>query len=73
MTQNEKVLNHLRLWGGITTLEAYNYYGITRLSARIKNLRDDGHRILSVQEIGKNRDGVTVHYTRYILAEQKGA
>ena len=73
MTQNQKLLNHLKDRGGITSLEAFEIYGITRLSARIKNLRDEGHSITSSWESAKNRDGVTVSYTRYVLAETKGA
>ena len=73
MTQNEKVLNHLQNRGSITSMEAYDSYGITRLSARIKNLRDEGHNIASCWETAKNRDGVKVSYTRYVLAETKGA
>ena len=73
MTQNQKLLKHLQDRGGITSLEAFEIYGITRLSARIKNLRDEGHNIMSSWESAKNRDGVTVNFTRYILAEQKGA
>ena len=73
MTQNEKVLKHIRDVGSITSRDAFELYGITRLSARIKNLRDEGHRIMSIQENSRNRDGIPVHYTRYILAEKKGA
>lgn len=34
--------------GGITSLEALNQFGCLRLSARIKDLRDRGHKIQSV-------------------------
>lgn len=67
MTQNDKILNHLRDHGGITSMEAYEMYGCTRLSARIKDLRDDGFVIRSTRETGRNRDGEKVSYARYTL------
>lgn len=44
-TQKNKILNHLKKFNGITSLEAINMYRITRLAARIYNLREDGHII----------------------------
>lgn len=37
-SQNYKVLNHLVNKGTITTYQAYNQYGITRLPARIADI-----------------------------------
>lgn len=68
MSQNEKILLHMQTYGSITSMEAYEQYGCTRLSARIKNLRDDGHRIISRTETGRNRDGKLVSYSRYSIA-----
>lgn len=45
MSQNETILTHLQAFGRITSLEAIKKYGITRLSARIYDLRDAGHNI----------------------------
>ena len=73
MTQTQKILQHLRDHGSITSMEAYEHFGCTRLSARIKDLRDEGHSIASDWETGENRDGVKVSYARYRLAEKKGA
>jgi len=44
-TQNELILKHLKEYGGITSLEAIQEYGITRLSARIYDLRKEGYSI----------------------------
>ena len=45
-TQAEAILRHLREHSeGITPLEALNEYGCFRLSARIYDLRQDGHQI----------------------------
>lgn len=38
MTQNQKIIRHLAR-RGITTAEAFSRYGITRLAARIAELR----------------------------------
>ena len=73
MTQTEKILQCLKEQGSITSMEAYERFGCTRLSARIKDLRDEGHSIASDWETGENRDGVKVTYARYRLAEKKGA
>ena len=45
MNQNEKVLQYMQQNGSITTWEAISHLRITRLSARIKDLRDAGVHI----------------------------
>lgn len=45
MSQNDTILTHLQAFGRITSLEAIKKYGITRLSARIYDLREAGHNI----------------------------
>lgn len=67
MSQNQKVLMHLEKWGSITTLDAFNCYGITRLSARIDNLKHAGHKISKTMEYGENRYGEITRYARYRL------
>lgn len=42
MTQKEIVMGHIREFGAITPYEAINDYGITRLSAVIKDLKTAG-------------------------------
>jgi hypothetical protein len=49
-SQREVVLDHLGEFGSITPLEALNFYGIGRLSARIQELREDGHQIATHQD-----------------------
>lgn len=67
MTQNERILRHMRDHGGITSMEAYQEYGCTRLSARIKDLRDEGFNIKSIRETRKNRYDEKVSFSRYTL------
>lgn len=71
MTQNEKILRHLKQYGSITTMDAFMMYGITRLSARISDLRDKGIEIISKTEKSRNRDGRWVYFDRYVLGGKK--
>lgn len=45
MTQELRVLKHLQEYGSITSWEAIEEYGATRLSAIIYNLRKKGFKI----------------------------
>ena len=67
MTQNERILNHLQTRGSITAREADELYGCTRLAARIKNLRNAGHVIMTQQVTGQNRFGDKTRYARYTM------
>lgn len=65
-TKTEKVLNHLKKYGNITSLEAIYKYNATRLSAIIYVLRHNrGYSINNVWE--KSNDGN--RYVRYFLVE----
>ena len=54
-SQESIILNHLKKYKHITTWEAITKYRITRLSARIFELRESGHQIISknISENGK--------------------
>lgn len=67
MTQNSRVLRHLRDYGSITSLEAMSEYGIMRLASRVCELRRQGYDIQSTMETGENRYGEKMSYTRYTL------
>lgn len=69
MTQNEMILNHLKEHESISSMEAYNLYGITRLSGRIYDLRHDGHNIVSKSCKAVNRFGKVVSFDRYYLRD----
>ena len=47
MSQNSVVLRHLKRNRPITSLQALNLYGIFRLAARVQNLRDKGHQLIT--------------------------
>ena len=71
MTQKEQVLNHIQKHGSITDMDAYNMYGICRLSARIHELRNDGHSIETEFVKGKNRYGKKISFGLYKIAHNR--
>ena len=66
LTQEERVVDYVRRFGSISSYEAFVDLGITRLSARIFNLKND-YYITWVWESRKNRLGETVHFKRYFI------
>lgn len=62
----DRVLQYLKENKSITSLEAIEEFGATRLSAIIFNLRKE-HNITTQYETSKNRYGDSVSYARYIL------
>ena len=56
---------------GITSLDAINKLGETRLSATIYLLRQRGIQILDTYETSQNRYCDNTHFKRYILFETK--
>lgn len=69
MTQNEMILKHLREYGSITQLQAFYFYGCTRLSARIAELKMMGYEIACTRIEKKNRFGEKTWFAEYRLKE----
>lgn len=67
MTQTEMVLDYLRIKGSITTWEAYSKLFITRLSAKIYDLKKLGYNFDEEWITKKNRYGRKVSFKKYIL------
>lgn len=67
MTQTEAVKKHLMKHGSITSMEAIQVYGATRLSAIIYNLRRDGLKIVTESITQKNRYGNSTTFAKYKL------
>ena len=63
----QRLLNYLERKGSITTLEAIQELGNTRLSEYIRQLRADGYVIKNVAQTGVNRYGETVHFDKFVL------
>ena len=67
-TQVQEIIDHMTKFGSITTLEAFNNYGCTRLASRIHEIRRMGI-VVNVETVAvKNRCDETVHVARYSLA-----
>lgn len=66
MNQHSAVLNHLQTEGNITSIEAIEYYGATRLSAIIFDLRKKGYDIETKMLTGYTRYGDTCNYAKYV-------
>ena len=65
--KTEKVLEHLKACGHITSLEAIELFGATRLSAIIYNLRKQGYDIKTEYIQFTDRYGNESKYGEYIL------
>ena len=63
--QSQAVLWHLKEKGTITSWEAIQEYGATRLAAIIHTHRGSGYSIVSIPEKKKNRFGKSVTITKY--------
>lgn len=66
-SQISEVIKHLRKYKSITSLEAIELYGATRLSSIIYILRDKGFGIETEMTQGKNRYGHVTNYAIYRL------
>lgn len=71
MTQADKVLSFIQANGSITSMQAFYNLGITRLAARIADLRERGVGIVSKTVSGKAKDGTPIHYSVYSLSHEK--
>jgi hypothetical protein len=66
--QRNAILNHLQTVGHITSKEAFELYGVTRLSGIIFVLRDMGYIIHSIMIDGKTRFGDSCKFAKYVYA-----
>lgn len=69
-TQADRVLAYIKTFGSITTLEAFRDLGVTRLSARIYELRARNINIESTNVTSKNRYGENCTYAKYYLRKE---
>lgn len=61
-----RVLEYLKTHKGITSMQAFELFGATRLSSIIFILRKE-YKIESVEREGKNRFGTKVRFDEYQL------
>lgn len=65
VSQKKIVLDYIEEFGSITPIDAFRDLGVTRLAAKVFELKKDGHDIDKVIETGKNRFGNLTRYARY--------
>lgn len=67
MTQIEAVKQHLLSGKTITSMEAFELYGCTRLADKVFRLRKQGYDIDCQEVVSKNRYGRPCTYAKYSL------
>jgi hypothetical protein len=67
MSQEMQILEYLEKGNEITTFEAFTLFQITRLSAKIFDLRESGHEILDEWETSENGK----RFKRYYIKNQE--
>lgn len=65
-SQTQKILKHLLRYGQITSMQAINNFGCTRLAARVSDLKDKGIGI-ETEMVYKKSNGEYKHYALYRL------
>ena len=65
--QQAAVLAYIIQHDSITSMEAFEHLGVTRLSAVVYNLKKKGYKIKSESEQVKTRYGATATISRYSL------
>lgn len=68
-SQEDIVLHHMKEYGSITSVQAFEKYSITRLAAVIFNLRREGWDIAMVREISRSGK----RYGRYYIRQRRSA
>jgi hypothetical protein len=65
-----RILDYMRQFGSISTIEAFNDLGVARLASRIHDLKGQGYNIISETKTSKNRFGENTSFKVYKLAEE---
>lgn len=68
-TQCEHIMQYMQEFGSITSFEAFIELGVTRLGARISEMRKSGINIIGKKETRVNRFGKKASFMRYRLGE----
>ena len=53
--QKQIILEHIKKYGNISTLEGYNKYKIMRVGSVINMLRNEGYNIKTIMEYNRNK------------------
>lgn len=70
MNQYQRIINYIEDYGSITSMQAFEDLGITKLATRIGEMERAGMiELQHIRETGKNRFGETCSYIRYYKEE----
>lgn len=69
-TQAKQILAHLRRYDHITSMEAIQKYGVTRLAACIFDLKELGHEIVTQMISVPSRTGRMTRVAKYNLQKE---
>lgn len=70
-TQCKRIIAYCEKHGSITSMEAFQYLGITRLSARVKDMRDAGIEVTDIWEEHVDEFDYKTRYKRYFIKEKE--
>ena len=70
ITMKDRVLNYMNDFGSITTKQAFNDLGCTRLSEYIRQIRLE-YEVADKWIQRKNRYGEKVHFKKYWIKEKE--
>lgn len=70
MTQCERIVEYMQMFGSISPLEAFRDLGITKLATRISEMRKTGMTFEQEYVKSKNRFGEDVYFMRYYLPKK---
>jgi hypothetical protein len=73
MSQNDRILDHLKTVGPIRPMAAWSELGIYRLASRINDLRKAGHKINTKKVEVVNRWGESSYIAEYSLEFEDAA
>lgn len=68
-TQKTAILEYLLKGNRLTSMKAFKLFGVTRLSARIFDLKDEGFPICKEMKTEKNRYGEKTTFAEYWIAD----
>lgn len=71
-SQKKVIMNHLKRRNRITTMDAFSYYGITKLTTRISELRKSGVTIYDEWEQSANGARYKVYRLRPLKGGRNG-
>jgi len=72
VTKKQMVLEYLQKGRTLTSEEAWNFFGASRLADIVHKLRKEGYPILTTDTSGKDKFGNKVNFATYKLVRAEG-